>query len=585
MRRRILGGLWAAGLCTTAAFGQATTSADAPPAAKFEPTRERDAAGYVVGPPSAGWWNDTVFYQVFVRSFKDSESGSLANDGVGDIRGLISKLDYLNDGDPKTTMDLGVRGMWLMPMHPSPSYHGYDVTDYRGIQAQYGTMEDFRALMRECRKRDIRVILDLVLNHCSNEHPWFKAALDPKSDRHDWFIWSAKDPAYRGPWNQKVWHRTKFSDGSEGYLYGLFSHRMPDLNFANPEVSKEMLDVVKYWITPEDKGGVGIDGYRLDAIRHLIEDGKQQDNTLQTHQWLQTFYSEYKKANPEAVAVGEVWASTEIASSYVGGQMDLAFEFDLAGAMVEAAKTGKAKVVRDAQEKVLKLYPPNQFGRFLTNHDQPRVATQLKGDAGALRVAAMLLLTGPGVPFVYYGEEIGLIGDKPDERIRTPMPWTAPTPEQPAAGFSTAKPWQALADGAATTNVASEAARKDSLLALYRDLIALRNAHPCLAHGHTVQLQSDDPAIYTFLRVLPSQDGQVSAAIVAINVSGKHVPSTAISAKASPLRGPLVGDDMLGGSGLLSRFLPDMKTGAISGITLNKMEARSGRVYILRGAR
>lgn len=577
------------GLSTSATlFAQATTQQPSPAAADrpaFQPTRDRNDRGEVTGPTRTGWWNDAVFYEVFVRSFKDSDSGPLAGDGIGDISGLISKLDYLNDGNPKTTTDLGITGIWLMPMHPSPSYHGYDITDYRGINPQYGTLDDYRDLLRECHKRNIKVILDLVLNHCSDKHPWFTAATDPVAPRHNWFLWADAFPGYPGPWGQQVWQPIKLARlGSNRtvYYYGLFGRHMPDLNFTNPEVTSEMLDVTRYWLSAQGNAPA-TDGFRLDAIRHLIEHGQQQDNTLETHTWLQKFYTEYKKANPQAVAVGEVWASTEIAASYVGSkdgerQMDLTFEFDLAGAMMESARTGLAAPVRAAQDKVLKFFPPNQYGRFLTNHDQPRVATQLKNEPGKLRTAVAMLLTGPGVPFVYYGEELGLPGDKPDENIRTPMPWTSD-----AKGFSSAKPWRAMNSAPKGTSVAEQTTDAKSLLSLYRDLIRLRADHACLRIGSYTALAADQPSVYAFVRHTPTTDGTIDAAIVVINLGDKAV-DVQLSAETSPLRGSLVGDDMLGKTNTIGMLLPDMKTGALK-LPVKGLGAFETRVFVLRGTR
>jgi alpha-amylase len=157
--------------------------------------------GMPQGTDGYSWWNDTVFYEIFVRSFYDSNG-----DGIGDFNGITAKLDYLNDGNPETTTDLGVTGIWLMPINPSPSYHGYDVTDYYAVNPDYGTMEDFQNLLDEAHARGIRVIMDLVLNHTSSKHPWFTSSWDPASPTHDWYIWSDTKPAYNGPWGQKVWY-------------------------------------------------------------------------------------------------------------------------------------------------------------------------------------------------------------------------------------------------------------------------------------------------------------------------------------------------------------------------------------------
>jgi len=187
------------------------------------------------------WWNDAVFYEIFVRSFNDSNG-----DGIGDFNGITEKLDYLNDGDPNTTADLGVTGIWLMPIFPSPSYHGYDVTDFYGVNPQYGTMEDFKKLLAEAHKRGIRIIIDMALNHTSDQHPWFKEAKkDVNSKYRDWYIWSETDPNYKGPWNERVWHPS-----TTGFYYGIFEAFMPDLNYNNPKTPK----LRKKWIRSAPSG-------------------------------------------------------------------------------------------------------------------------------------------------------------------------------------------------------------------------------------------------------------------------------------------------------------------------------------------
>lgn len=507
-------------------FAQATTDPNAGlERPVYQPPRQMDAAGRCVGPLRAGWWNDGVFYQVFVRSFKDASGGRLGGDGIGDFQGLIDKLDYLNDGDPKTTSDLGISAIWLMPINPSPSYHGYDVTDYFGVNAEYGSMEDFKRLVNECHKRGIRVIIDLVLNHSSDEHPWFTEARDPRSPKRAWYIFSDTDPKYPGPWRQTVWHRSNApapgdAPGPASFYYGVFSHRMPDLNYKNEELSRQMLEVVSFWLKPQAEGGVGIDGYRLDAIRHLVENGPVQENTPETHAWLKKFFSHYKGVNREAFTIGEVWAPSPFAAAYVGDQLDSTFEFDLASAMIESARTGKAGRVIEAQERVLKLFPPGQYGRFLSNHDQTRVMTQLKRDRGAARVAAMMLLTGPGIPFIYYGEELGLTGDKPDPDLRTPMPWSG----RRNAGFTTGTPWKEPTKGFQQTNVETQSRDPESMLSLYRDLVRVRNANPALRFGGYVAVPCDNERVYAFLRSVPESAGQRGQQVlVVINLSDKPV--------------------------------------------------------------
>jgi glycosidase len=519
----------------------------------FAPQRERDAAGNVIGPGRAGWWNDAVFYEVFVRSFKDSASGPLAGDGIGDIPGLIEKLDYLNDGDPKTTTDLGVTGLWLMPINPSPSYHGYDITDYFGVNPPYGTMDDLKRLIAECHKRGIHVILDLVLNHCSDQNPWFDGAVNLSNPKHDWFIWSDTDPGWRGPWGQRVWHRTEAEGGVARWYYGLFSAKMPDLNYRTPAVSQEMLRVVDFWI--DKSHGVGADGYRLDAVRHLIEDGQVQENTIETHEWLKKFHAECRKDNPGAMSIGEVWTSSETASTYVGDELDLTFEFDLAAAMTDAAKTGKARPVVEAQARVLRCYPPGQYGRFLSNHDQRRIMTSLGDDSAAMRSAAAMLLLGPGVPFIYYGEELGMTGDKPDERLRTPMQWTP----EPGGGFTEGKPWETLAGDVFRRNVKTESSSESSLLTVYRDLIRLRTQTPALCTGGYWPVNCSNDGVYAFIRgdapdaavgekdPARAEAERVSkgegARLVLINLSGRVVRDYELHAPTSPIRGGFAGVD------------------------------------------
>jgi len=538
------------------AIAQATIApetAKATPA--YQPPREFDAQGRVLGPARAGWWNDAVFYQVFVRSFKDASFGPGSDDGIGDINGLIEKLDYLNDGDPTTKSDLGVTALWLMPIHPSPSYHGYDVTDYYGIHPDYGTLDDFRRLVSECHKRGIKVIIDLVLNHCSDNHPMFVEAQDPKSPTHQWFIFTDKDPGWRGPWNQQVWHKLRDGPGAGKSYYGLFSAKMPDINYRNPEASAAMLDAVRFWIDPKPaKDGpakgepINADGYRLDAIRHLVEDGKVQENIRETHDWLKQFRTFYKGVNPEAFTIGEAWTSSELAASYVGDQLDAVFEFDLSYALVDAAKTGKAKRVIEAQEKVLRCYPPGQYGRFLTNHDQNRVLSELKGDAGAMRSAAHMLLLGPGIPFIYYGEELGVAGMKPDPELRLPMPWSP----RRNAGFTAGKPWKAPPREFQAVNVETQSRKPDSLLSLYRRLVHLRNATPALRLGDYQAVTAGDPGVYAFVRTLATpppvgapKDAKptVQSVLVVMNITGKAIGRVSLELPAGTSGEP--GADLL----------------------------------------
>ncbi|MBV7334199.1 alpha-amylase [Chloroflexi bacterium TSY] len=406
------------------------------------PSEATSTSLLVQGTNGFPWWNDTVFYEIFVRSFQDSDG-----DGIGDLRGLISRLDYLNDGDPNTKTDLGITGIWLMPIMESPSYHGYDVADYYKIDPDYGSNEDFRLLIEEAHRRGIRVIVDLVLNHTSTRHPWFQAATDLESENRDWYIWVEENPLYLGPWRQKVWHR---SFGH--YYYGLFWGGMPDLNYENPAVTAQMYDVTRFWLEE-----MGVDGFRLDAIKHLIEDGQIQENTEATHAWLEDFYRYYKTIKPNALTVGEAWTSTAQVLDYTGDEVDIAFQFDLAEKILNASEYGARSLIQKELDGIVESYPSGQYATFITNHDQNRIMSQLNQNVGVAKVAASILLTAPGVPFLYYGEEIGMTGTKPDENIRLPMQWIAPSNSgddktDRGVGFTTGRPWRNLARNANERN-------------------------------------------------------------------------------------------------------------------------------------
>jgi alpha-amylase len=441
------------------------------------------------------WWNDRVFYEIFVRSFYDSDG-----DGIGDLQGVIEKLDYLNDGDPATTTDLGVTGIWLMPVMESPSYHGYDVTDYRTVESDYGTNEDFKALMTAAHERGIAVIVDLVVNHTSVEHPWFTASAEGDPTYADWYLWDESCPTYLGPWNQKVW-----IPRDDSCYYAIFWEGMPDLNYHNPAVVTEMDDIARYWLDD-----MGADGFRLDALQHIVEEGQEQLNTDATHEWANTFHEFVNSVKSDSLTVGEIYATDILSAAYVPEGADLTFDFDLAEAMLGSAKNGRTSAISGAQARAARIYPPNQYAAFLTNHDQNRVMNELR-DVDKAKVAATLLLTQPGVPFIYYGEEIGMMGAKPDERIRTPMQWSA---DEATGGFTTGTPWEELQRDAAEVNVAAQDADPASLLSHYRNLIGLRNAHPALQHGDYVPVDSESRQVYSFLRRSPDE-----TLLVIINLS------------------------------------------------------------------
>lgn len=473
------------------------------------------------------WWNDVVFYEIFVRSFYDSDG-----DGIGDLNGVIEKLDYLNDGDPSTSEDLGITGIWLMPIAVSPSYHGYDVVDYFEIDPDYGTNEDFLRLMDEAHARGIHVIVDLVMNHTSNTHPWFVESQDPGSDKRDWYIWAEENPGYRGPDGQMVWH-----NNPNGYYYGVFWSGMPDLNFANPDVTAAMFEAAQFWLEE-----MNVDGFRLDAIKHMLEEGQGQENTRSTHDWLQSFYTFYKGVDPQALTVGEAWTGTQQVVDYTGDEVDIAFQFDLALDILNSAGAGLAPIFVKTQQVVYDAFPPNQYATFITNHDQNRIMSQLDGNEAEARVAAALLLTGTGVPFIYYGEEIGMTGTKPDEDIRRPLAWTS---QAPKVGFTTGTPWRLPANDFSQSNIARQTADPASLLSHYRTLIHLRNDHEALRVGDWMLVEANSGRLYAFLRYT---ENEVVLVIINLNRNPVMADDYSLELAAGPLSGPVTATSLLGNS-------------------------------------
>ena len=417
----------------------------------------------------ANWWNEAVFYEIFVRSYYDTD-----NNGIGDFNGIIQKLDYIQS--------LGANAIWLMPIHPSPSYHGYDVINYYNVNHDYGTMDDFKNLLAEAHKRDIRIIIDLVLNHTSSQHPWFKHAnSDPTSPYRDYYVWS--ETSKGGKWHE----------GNQGYYFGLFWGGMPDLNYNNPQVTADMLKVTDFWLN-----NVGVDGFRVDAAKHLIEDGDKIENTPATHAWYKSFYTEYKTKNPQAYTVGEVFgAGSSVIKSYTGDQLDQIFNFEMSSGFVNSANGGASSGITSAFKFAFQDMPDFNYATFLTNHDQTRAMSVFYGDINKAKLASFLMLTSPGTPFIYYGEEIGMQGQKPDEDLRLPMQWSA----EHYAGFSNTDPWRAPNKDYPTVNVTAQIEDPNSLLSHYRTLIQLRKEHPALQSGNAILLETGNPAIFALLRI------------------------------------------------------------------------------------
>lgn len=458
------------------------------------------------------WWDDRVFYELTVRSFYDSNG-----DGIGDFNGLIEKLDYLNDGDPNTTSDLGITGIWLLPVFASPSQHGYDVTDYYAVNPQYGTLDDFRRLVDEAHRRGIRVIIDLVINHTSNQHPWFIQSQDAQSPYRNWYMWADVDPGWKGVWDNQVWYPL-----NGAYYYAYFWEGMPDLNYTNPDVSAEMRNVTRFWLEE-----VGIDGFRLDAIGSLIEEGSVIVETKASHDWFVDYFQFYKGIKPEAMTIGEVWREDALVAPWVANQqVDLAFEFDLSAAMLASVNEGNSARLLDTLKSGTSLFPKGQYGIFLTNHDMKRAMNQLGGNLEKAKAAASLYFSLPGVPFVYYGEEIGLFGEPPTEIDLHIMQWSA----EKYAGFSQARPSTPLDASYPTINVATETGDPNSLLSHYRTLISLRKDHPALRTGELFLLSTDHPGLFACLRTTADE-----AVLVMVNLTNAAIRDYKLSVPASAL--------------------------------------------------
>jgi glycosidase len=470
------------------------------------------------------WWQQTIFYEIWPRSFKDSDG-----DGHGDFRGMTSKLDYL--------VELGVDGIWLTPIFEAPSYHGYDFVDFYAVEEDYGTMADFEEFMAEAHARGIRVILDLVINHISNEHPWFLRSAAQEAGYADYFIWRDELPqgwglAWGGdPEPDAVWH---WHEGRQAYYYGAFGPTQPDLNLENPAVVAGINEQATFWLEK------GADGFRLDAVRYAMEeeavDGARpaQADTAATIRFWSDFTAHVESIAPDALLVAEAWADMPTIAAYWDGGDGLhsAFDFDFGYVVIEllngverTAEFGTVDTAgrssgRDALWDNLVARethaPMAYYAPFLTNHDQNRVMHSLGDDVAMAKVAASLLLTSPGSVYLYYGEEIGmsqpLTGD--DVYKRAIMQWEP----NPSAGFNDSgefwlddgswTPWMddftpwwtpywESIRGQGERSVAEQMAQAGSLWQHYRKLIEARRQLPAIAvPQRLVYFPVDNPAIW-----------------------------------------------------------------------------------------
>lgn len=467
------------------------------------------------------WKSGSIIYQIYPRSFKDSNG-----DGIGDLQGIIEKLDYL--------AELGINAIWLSPIYPSPmADFGYDIADFTNIDPIFGTLEDFNELVKQAHTRGIKVIMDFVPNHSSDEHPWFMESRTSRDNpKRDWYIWRDGKPNNQPPNNWKsnfggsAW---TLDEKTNQYYYHAFDPKQPDLNWRNPEVVKAMMDVLRFWLD------LGVDGFRVDAVYFLFEDPKfkdepinpnfsqgihsEHDSLLHTHtfalpetiQMIKAITNVLKEYN-NTFMVNEVYAELpKIVEMYktVDWQYFTSFNFTF------ITNPWKAEV----QQAEINLYDEAMGEQFLPvyvlgNHDQHRVATRLGPDQA--RVAAIALFTVRGLPFVYYGDEIGMTDTeiKPDQVVdpyelkspglglgrdpeRSPMQWS----DSQNAGFSeSTSTWLPITANYKTLNVKAEESDPKSFLALYKLLIKLKKHHPALRDGSYQPLPTPAPNVFTFIR-------------------------------------------------------------------------------------
>ena len=507
--------------------------------------------------PPPAWTRGAVCYEVFVRSFYDSNG-----DGIGDLNGLTAKLDYINDGNPASHRDLGASCVWLMPVAESPSYHGYDVGDYFRVEPDYGTNADFKRFVAAAHRRGIKVLVDMVLNHTSSQTPWFQAALtDTTSPYRSWYRFSPV-PLGTGPWGEVAWHRSPVRDE---YYYGVFSSEMPDLNYHTPAVRQEAMKIATFWLKDMD-----VDGFRLDAVPYLVEQGSCQVGCPGTHAFLREYQAHVDSVKPGAYTVGEVWGDISTLLPYYPDQLTSYFTFEIADSLITAVRRGTEGGLLSGYLQLQDMLPPYRWSPLLSNHDGTRTMTLLGGDVGRAKLAATLLLTLPGLPFVYYGEEIGMTGDKPDPRLRTPMQW-APVR---GVGFTTGTPWEAPQSDSLTANVAVEDRDPGSLLNRYRRLIHLRKQSAALAVGRLVQLIPGGPNVAAYLRragddvvLVVANLAGVSAVGVAIDSRGGVLPPGTYTAH-NLLGGPNGATLRVGSDGKIAGYIPAGAIGAYDSLVL-----------------
>jgi maltose alpha-D-glucosyltransferase/alpha-amylase len=472
------------------------------------------------------WYKDAIIYQLHVKAFQDSNA-----DGIGDFRGLTEKLDYVKD--------LGVTAVWLLPMYPSPLRDdGYDISDYLGIHRDYGTLKDFQLFLDEAHRRDLRVITELVVNHTSDQHPWFQEARrNPGSSYRDYYVWSDTDKKYAG--TRIIFTDTEKSNWSwdaeakEYYWHRFFSHQ-PDLNFDNPKVRQEILNVMKFWLD------MGVDGLRVDAVPYLVErEGTNCENLPETHQVLKEIRAALDVAYPDRMLLAEAnqWPADVRPYFGNGDEFHMAFHFPLMPRMFMAIRKEDRHPITDILARTPSIPPNCQWGLFLRNHDEltlemvtederdymyreyatdsrmrinlgirRRLAPLMDNDRRKVELLNSLLLTMPGTPILYYGDELGMgdniyLGDR--NGVRTPMQWTGDR----NAGFSRAETAMLYSPlnvdpvyGYQGLNVEAQQRVPNSLLNWTRRLTAARKRHRTFGRGTLEWIKPANRAILSYVR-------------------------------------------------------------------------------------
>lgn len=493
-----------------------------------------------------------VYYSMFVRSFADSNK-----DGIGDFNGIIKKLDYLNDGDDLTTTDLGITGIWMLPIFPSQSYHGYDVDNYYDVNPEYGTMKDFENLLAECKKRGISVIIDMTCNHSSAYNDWFIQSKKADSPYRTWYRWiNDLDFAENGgPYNRNqkglagnIWTIDMSSPVLDAngkpvldksglavmnYYAGLFSTQMPDLNMDESAVREEFKKVFKFWL---DKG---VSGFRFDAAGHVYNSAEVKPGS-ETMPKAIAFWKEMndyiKSVNPDAYCVAEVWDPTAVRAKYLGG-MQSNFHFDLGTLITQIINNqemnDKANTPDDPDtstyngfarslESTYSLYASNNpdyiDAPFLSNHDQPRSCAGLRNKPEKMKLAANMYILAEGIPFIYYGEEIGMKSGKDDPSKRTPLVWKAAGKEKLTPTWIDSGAYgNAAIYNKKTVPVDVQEKDPASVLQHYKRVIRVKTAHPALYRGRLKAVPTDSAVVESYV-----MECDVEKAFVAHNVSSSR---------------------------------------------------------------